>query len=182
MGKSKETESTSYHVSRIGYIAKYILFLIILFGTIALIITNYPVPFISEFLPILYPIGIIIGLLGLTILEVGMRSTKIKLEEYNIIFNKGIFSKNTTRINYKSITDVNIRQSVLQRMFGYGNLEIGVPGAQQSITQHFSGTGDINLGDVRGHHAIVLQNFQKIRKLEKNILLRMRETHGQSKD
>ncbi|MBU0530191.1 MAG: PH domain-containing protein [Nanoarchaeota archaeon] len=172
MGNSKEIPT--FHMSRIGYLGKYILFLIVFLVPIILFITNYTLPIIFQYSEIIYPVLILIGLLGLVMLEIRMRSTKIRLED-SIILNSGIFSKETTRINYKSITDVNIRQSFLQRIFGNGNIEIGVPGAQQTITQHFTGKGDINLGDIKGHHAIVLRNFQKVRKMEKIILERMRD-------
>jgi uncharacterized membrane protein YdbT with pleckstrin-like domain len=181
MQDSESNIEKIYHPSGIGHTFKYILFLILLIGSIILIIKHYSIPFIPNLSSIIYLIIILVGVIGLILVEVSVRKTTIKLERDSIIINKGVFSKDTTRINYNSITDIQIKQKFLQRLFGIGDIMIGVPGAQQTITQHFSGKGAVHLGDVKGHHAVILENFSEVREIEKIILLRIKQTHSQTR-
>ena len=69
------------------------------------------------------------SIVGFIIVEIKLRSNGILLEKTGIIIGSGYLSKNVVRINYDHISDIRIRQSFFQRIFGYGDIEIGVQGA-----------------------------------------------------
>lgn len=52
------------------------------------------------------------------------RSTKYILTNYRIIVKKGIISKTRTYIHYNKIQDITVSQTLIQRLFSCGNIEI----------------------------------------------------------
>ena len=52
------------------------------------------------------------------------RSTKYILTNYRIIIKKGIISKTRTYIHYNKIQDITVFQTLIQRLFSCGNIEI----------------------------------------------------------
>lgn len=93
------------------------------------------------------------------------------LEKDSMIIESGYFSKNSTRVNYNYVSDIRVRQSFFQRMFGYGDIEIGIIGS--SLQQNFLGKGDVKIESKGLHPRIVLKNFQNVKKIEAIILSKM---------
>ena len=96
------------------------------------------------------------------------------MKEDHVFIQRGLLSKQTTRITYHNISDVHIKQSALQRIFGIGDIEIGVPGSNihQSVKQSFTGKGDVKikgLGNIQ-QRGISLEKIQKVRTIEKQLL------------
>jgi len=154
----------SYHVSRFRFASRYTALVLLLAFGVASYILHYNF--------FIYASSLCVALLGIMVFEIKIRSNKIVVDHDGILIRSGFLSKNSTKINYRSISDIRIRQSPLQRMLGYGNLEIGVPGS--SVTQNFTGKGDVRIENFSGlHSGVVLSKFQKVRSLEGNISSRI---------
>jgi len=107
----------TYHTSR------WILSPIYLAATILLILP----PFIG--------IGFIIwptSILLIIVCEFLIKKEILELDANSIAHRKGLFSRVTTTVDYRNITDVEVRQNVIQRMLNYGNLEITTPGTGEA--------------------------------------------------
>lgn len=157
----------SYHVSRLTFFSRYV-------AVLALLILGIAFYQLNNSYTILIPF-ILLAVAGFLLLKIKTRNHKILLTpETIIIVESGVFSKNSTKINYRSISDTRVRQSFWQRIFNYGDVEIGVPGA--NLQQNFSGKGDITVNATDMRPGIVLKNFQKINEIEHHIVSRISET------
>ena len=156
----------SFHVSRLKFFSRYAVVVVLL----ALGIAGYRFGYSY----IYYIPSIIVAIIGLIIVEIKLRSNGILLEKTGIIIGSGYLSKNVVRVNYDHISDIRIRQSFFQRIFGYGDIEIGVQGA--SLQQNFSGKGDVKIDPSGLHSGVVLKKFQNVASIERNILSRMQDS------
>lgn len=152
-----------FHVSHMKFSVAYVLIAILIVSGIAgYFFTNslvYYVPLIA------------LGVAGTAIIEIKLRMNSISLGRESMIIQSGSFSKNSIRINYNYVSEIRVRQSFFQRLLGYGDIEIGIPGA--SLQQNFLGKGDVNI-DTKGlHPGIVLKKFQSVKKIEQIILSRI---------
>lgn len=155
----------SYHVSRLTFFSRYV-------AVLALLVLGVAFYRLSNSYTVLIPF-ILLAVAGFALLEIKTRNHKILLTPETIIVESGVFSKNSTKINYRSISDTRVRQSFWQRIFNYGDVEIGVPGA--NLQQNFSGKGDITVNATDMRPGIVLKNFQKINEIERHIASRISE-------
>lgn len=91
----------------------------------------------------------IAALVLLIIFEILIRLEQVIITENGIEFRKGILSRHVTRASYQSVSNVFIRQSLFQRMFKFGDVDIDTAGGPEP--------------------EIVLHNFQKAGKIEELI-------------
>lgn len=66
----------------------------------------------------------VIGLLVFLAAWVRRRGTEIVVTDRRVIFKRGILSRHTVEMNTSKIETVNVEQSVMGRLFGYGTLMI----------------------------------------------------------
>jgi uncharacterized membrane protein YdbT with pleckstrin-like domain len=71
------------------------------------------------------------------------------ITEHGIEFRKGILSRHVMRASYQSVSNVFVRQSLLQRIFKFGDVDIDTAGGPEP--------------------EIVLHNFQKAGRIEEMI-------------
>lgn len=162
----KNSYAKSYHVSRLTFLIQYVISIVLLgFGLFAYFKGMSYAIFISS-------IGI--SALGFIVLETRIRSNKIILGNDNVSVESGLLSKNSIRIGYNNISDIRINQTFFQRIFGYGNIEMGVPGAV--LQQSFAGRGDVKVETAGLHPGITLKKFQNVRNIEIRVLSKMEET------
>jgi len=156
-----------YHTSRFSVARYYVLAAII----VAVAAVFYELN--GSTLTSVISVALLVVILVLT--ELKVRLNKVLLGSRGMTIETGMFSKSTTRLHYQSIVDIRVSQSFFQRMFGYGNIEIGVPGAtiQQNVRQQFAGRGDVKISGLGSHHkGIVVHDMQNVREMERFILSR----------
>ena len=61
-------------------------------------------------------------------LEFLIRAERVIIDGEHLELRKGILSKDSTRLSCKSITNVSVSQSFLQRLLRYGSVEISTTG------------------------------------------------------
>ena len=157
----------SYHVSRFTFFAHYVV--------VALLIAGGAAAYASGMSYAIYASAFGLAVLIIAVSELRIRSNKIILANDVVIIESGVFSKNSTRINYGNITDIRVQQTFLQRAFRYGDIEMGVPGS--FLQQNFSGKGDVKVDAAGLHPGVTLRKFQNIRSIEKSVLSRVSEHH-----
>ncbi|MBI2173130.1 MAG: PH domain-containing protein [Candidatus Aenigmarchaeota archaeon] len=165
-----------FRSSRFRFAANYLLAAVLLAASIAVYVLGYS--------PAVYAFFVGLAVFMLIVSEMKIRSDSIELMQDAITVELGLLSKKTRKINYHSISEIDVKQSFLQRLVGYGDMEIVVLGAHlhQNISHHFAGKGDITLGSPdQSARGIVLKNFQNVRRIESEILSRAREKHRRGK-
>ncbi|VVB81293.1 Bacterial PH domain protein [uncultured archaeon] len=65
-----------------------------------------------------------VALILFLILELLIRSERVIVDGENLELRQGLLSKESTRISCKSVSNVSVSQSFLQRLLRYGDLEI----------------------------------------------------------
>jgi membrane protein YdbS with pleckstrin-like domain len=85
------------------------------------------------------PILIIAVIPGLWLLGrlVRWRSYVVALTSTRILVREGIFGRDTVQLRLQRITEVNIRQDLIERMLGTGSLIIDVQGEDDSLTLEY---------------------------------------------
>ena len=86
-----------------------------------------------------YPILIVALIPGLWLLGrfVRWRSYVVALTSTRILVRQGIMGRDTVQLRLQRITEVNIRQSIVERMLGTGSLVIDVQGEDDSLTLEY---------------------------------------------
>ena len=86
-----------------------------------------------------YPILIIALIPGLWLLGrfVRWRSYVVALTTTRILVRQGIFGRDTVQLRLQRITEVNIRQRLIERLLGTGSLIIDVQGEDDSLTLEY---------------------------------------------
>ena len=86
-----------------------------------------------------YPILIIVIIPGLWLLGrlVRWRSYVVALTSTRILVREGIFGRDTVQLRLQRITEVNIRQRLIERVLGTGSLIIDVQGEDDSLTLEY---------------------------------------------
>jgi membrane protein YdbS with pleckstrin-like domain len=103
-------------------------------GLIVLVILWHNAPSWSN-----YPILIIALIPGLWLLGrvVRWRSYVVALTSTRILVRQGILGRDTVQLRLQRITEVNIRQELIERMLGTGSLIIDVQGEDDSLTLEY---------------------------------------------
>jgi membrane protein YdbS with pleckstrin-like domain len=86
-----------------------------------------------------YPIIIFALIPGLWLLGryVRWRSYDVALTSTRILVRQGIFGRDTVQLRLQRITEVNIRQELIERILGTGSLVISVQGEDDSMTLEY---------------------------------------------
>jgi|GEM_PF-6907545 len=158
-----------YHASRFRFKTSYLASVVLIF--IGLFVYYQQYPWYS------YTSLTILAAANIVINEVKIRSDKITLKEDSFTIELGLLSKKTRKVGYRNVSEIDVRQTVFQRMFGHGDIEIGVLGSniQHNISHHFSGKGDVKLeAPTNAPHGIILRKFQRVKDIEATILSRMK--------
>jgi len=77
-------------------------------------------------------ISAVFALILFVILEFMIRLERVDITDAQIELRRGIFSKDVTRVMYHSISDVTARQTFLQRILRFGDVEIDTPGSPKA--------------------------------------------------
>ena len=75
-----------------------------------------------------------VALVLFLILELLIRSERVFIDGEHIEFRSGIFSKESTKVSCKSISNVSVSQSLLQRLLRFGDVEIRSTGGDYVLT------------------------------------------------
>src|ERR1700722_12317027 len=86
-----------------------------------------------------YPILIVALIPGLWLLGrfVRWRSYVVALTSPRVLVRQGILGRDTVQLRLQRITEVNIRQSLLERVLGTGSLLIDVQGEDDTLTMEY---------------------------------------------
>ena len=89
------------------------------------------------------PIGFIFAVLLIAAFGLGIlvllwwflqcKSTKLSVNENEILFEKGLLSKERSEVNMSSIRTIKVKQSFFNRIFGVGTIEIYTAGDNPEI-------------------------------------------------
>lgn len=91
---------------------------------------NYPIYFIFFiFLIPLYGLGLLL----LLIWYLKCLATTLVVTDSELMWEQGLLSKQRTELNLNKIRTVSVKQSLQQRMFGTGNIEIYTAGDSPEI-------------------------------------------------
>lgn len=90
---------------------------------------NNPIGFILALLLVLVGVGILILLWW----YLQTRSSKLTVFEKEILFEKGLLSKERSEVNISIVRTVRVKQSFFNRIFGVGTVEIFTAGDDPEI-------------------------------------------------
>ena len=65
------------------------------------------------------------------ILEIFIRIHRLTLEDSQIIYDRGILSRRSTTTHYAAVVDIIVNQTLLQRIFGTGDIHIKTTAATE---------------------------------------------------
>ncbi len=92
------------------------------------------------------PLGFIAAILLIPVLGIGLlillnwhlrnKSSKLTVNEHEIIYEKGLLSKERSEININSVRTTKVTQSFFNRLFGVGSIEIYTAGDAPEISAH----------------------------------------------
>lgn len=74
-----------------------------------------------------------IGLIILLVWHLQNKSSKLSVNENEILFEKGLLSKEHSEVNISSVRTIKVKQSFLNRIFGVGTIEIYTAGDDPEI-------------------------------------------------
>lgn len=90
------------------------------------------------------PLGFIVSLLLIPVFGLGLiillvwhlrnKSSKLTVTENDILFEKGLLSKDRSEVNISSVRTVRVKQSFFNRVFGTGRVELYTAGDVAEIT------------------------------------------------
>lgn len=90
------------------------------------------------------PLGFIITLLLIPVFGIGLiillvwhlqnKASKLTVTENEVLYEKGLLSKNRCEISISGVRTVRIQQSFLNRIFGTGTIELYTAGDRPEIT------------------------------------------------
>jgi membrane protein YdbS with pleckstrin-like domain len=87
--------------------------------------------FLSDiFVPIITLVWVI-GLIQIIYLSIHARFISLDIGENDLLFRKGVLSMKTNLVPYKKITDARFGQSIIERVFQVGTLEIDTAGSDR---------------------------------------------------
>ena len=90
---------------------------------------NNPLGFILALILVVVGIGIII----LLVWHLKNKSTRLVVTESDVLFEKGLLSKERSELSIKSIRTVKVKQSFWNRIFGTGTIELYTAGDNAEI-------------------------------------------------
>lgn len=96
---------------------------------------------VSFFVEQLFWFLLIVGVFGLIITELLVWRERLYLMDDYALYRLGYLGVKTRRVSYKSISDVEVRQSLRQRVLRMGDLEIDTPASSgvEIVCKRFGG-------------------------------------------
>jgi len=91
---------------------------------------NNPLAFVLSVLLVAVAVGIII----LLVWYVKTRSELLTITTEDLLYERGILSKSRSELRLSSIRSVRVHQSLAQRMFGTGDIEVYTAGDSPEVT------------------------------------------------
>lgn len=88
--------------------------------------------FFTEILISIILIPVIIGLVGLLIIHITKKSTEIAVTNKRLIYKKGFIKRDTVELNIKKIESIQVEQSIMGRIFDYGELIVSGTGSSHA--------------------------------------------------
>jgi uncharacterized membrane protein YdbT with pleckstrin-like domain len=89
------------------------------------------------------PIGFIVSILLIPVFGVGLlillvwhlqnKSSKLTINENEILYEKGLLSKERSEVNISSVRTTKVKQTFFERIFGVGSIEIYTAGDSPEI-------------------------------------------------
>lgn len=87
--------------------------------------------------PVLFILGALIpvvGWIGLGIWWLDKKGNRLSINDHELLLEKGILSKQRTQLSLSSVRTVRVTQSMFQRMFGIGDIDIFSAGDTPEIS------------------------------------------------
>ena len=91
-----------------------------------------------------HPLGFIVALLLVPVFGIGLlillgwhlqnKSSKLTVQDNDILYEAGLLSKERSEINISSVRTIKVKQSFFNRIFGVGTIEIYTAGDSPEIT------------------------------------------------
>ncbi|MBI5228279.1 PH domain-containing protein [Candidatus Micrarchaeota archaeon] len=116
----------SFHPSHIVHMVKAVIF-VLFFGFLTFLLKGILGDF---FLPIegaIFGAGVIYG----AIKYAQVQSYTVTLDENELIYTTGIATMKKTVLPFSKVTESNYTQTIIQRIFGLGNLKVDTPGGTE---------------------------------------------------
>jgi uncharacterized membrane protein YdbT with pleckstrin-like domain len=66
----------------------------------------------------------VVGILGLLIWWIRTKGERLAVSEREVLLERGLLAKQRTQLNLSSVRSVRISQTMFQRMFGVGDVEV----------------------------------------------------------
>ena len=99
---------------------------------------------------------IVFTIIGMTITEIHRLKDTYKISHEYVEHRSGIISKGEKKIHIKSITDINARQNVFQRLMGYGSI----------VVQSASGANNIIINNINHPKKFIIILESKKKEIE----------------
>lgn len=113
---------TKHRISRWSFFIWYVLVLLIIAGGTWLYDTGINIAaYIAFGLAVFF----------LLILEIAIREKVLIIGDHGVTYKQGILTSHFKKINYGHILDVGVRQNFIQRLLGYGDLDIDTGGTAE---------------------------------------------------
>lgn len=103
-------------------------FLTIIFITILMLLIREYVPEISV---LIIMAAWLLGIIQIIFFSISAKFISLDIGENDLLYRKGVFSMKTSLVPYKKITDSRYSQSLFERMFSVGTLEIDTAGSDR---------------------------------------------------
>jgi uncharacterized membrane protein YdbT with pleckstrin-like domain len=93
-----------------------------------------------------HPIGFVVCLLLIPVFGIGLlillwwhlqnKSSKLTVQDNDILYETGLLSKERSEVNISGVRTIKVKQSFLNRIFGVGTVEIYTAGDAPEIVAH----------------------------------------------
>jgi len=96
--------------------------------------------------PILFIVGVLLAPIGVGLVALGIwwlatKAAKLTITDKRTIVTRGLLSKHTNEVLHRHIRNIRVSQSMLQRLFSVGEIEISSSG-QGDVEIRFAGVTD----------------------------------------
>ena len=129
----------SYHPSHIVHIVKAVVFILFV-GFLAFIMKGILGEFFLPAEGTVFAVGIIYAAMKYA----QGQSHTVTLDENEIIYTTGIATMKKFVLPYGKVTETNYSQTIVQRLFGLGNLSVDTPGGTDMVLR----LSDVPINDI----------------------------------
>ncbi len=118
----------TYHPSHIVNVVKAVLFILV-FGFLGFLIRG----FLGDFFLPLEGAVVAVGIIYAAVTYAHSQSYTVTLDEEDIIYNHGIMTMKKFVLPFEKVTESSYSQTLIQRLFGLGNLNVDTPGGTEMV-------------------------------------------------